>query len=226
MKAHHRLPGGGIGVRLLTGVDTLAVTAQPILNDAVHLRFTPSRYIARMGRIRHRLEPARSPALAPALPLSLFLSLPPSFALAVSLSFAFSFALSVYFVLALSFGLALFPASAIAQAGDPTVTTGASPGSGADQAVAEARRRYLGDLLDVKREDRPSPNRPDAANVPIPGAPIPEAPTWEVRLLAPDANRAGAQVIRVRVDDAGRFLEANGHDLVSATRHPPSGSRR
>lgn len=157
-----------------------------------------------MGRTCHRHEPSRAPAaliVAALIVATPFTAVP---------------------------GLC---APALAQAGDPPAPPASSPVSGADRAVAEARRRYLGDLLDVKSEvvaahDRRGMAAEPGERNPIDGlssgrGPMGPAVIWEVRLLVPDAKSPGAQVIRVRFDDAGRFLEATGHDLAAAARRPP-----
>jgi hypothetical protein len=77
-----------------------------------------------------------------------------------------------------------------------------------EQAVAAARDRYLGELIDVTTIVA-RPNEPHGM-------------VFEVKLLSADG-----QIVRVRIHAAdGRFLEAAGHDLTKAQRKATDGGGR
>ena len=103
------------------------------------------------------------------------------------------------------------PGPEVAAAG-ATPNAAASPGAGqrAARAIATARERFTGDLLDIV----PTEARPGE----------PPGQIWVVRLMSPDLRTSDAQVIQVRVDDDGRFLEASGRDLARAARPPAAHS--
>lgn len=134
---------------------------------------------------------------------------------------------------AMTLAVLTFSAAAAEPGGSPAssfnaanaTATDARPGpntGGAERAIATARDRYNGDLVDVRRYagrdqvsvpglNRGSPPAHDGG---------PSSVVWEVRLLWPDARADDAQLLRIRVTGDGRFVSAEGHDLVRASRRP------